>query len=97
MWLCSSGATSACAWRTEPVRRAWTGAGVCGRLGGNAAGPAGAESLLPSDAVTVPGTAFSQYMSSLSRSHDSSRPVSDVLAGFGSSCWLYSDDLSPPH
>lgn len=59
----SSGATSGCAWRTEPVRRVWTGAGVCGRLGGNAAGPVGAESLLPSDTVTVPGTGSSQWIS----------------------------------
>lgn len=63
VWLCSSGATSGCAWRTEPVRRVWTGAGVCGRLGGNAAGPVGAESLLPSDTATVPGTGSSQWIS----------------------------------
>lgn len=51
----SSGATSGCAWPTEPVRRVWTEAGGCGRHGGNAAGPAGAESPPPSDTATVPG------------------------------------------
>lgn len=56
LWLCSSGATSGCAWPTEPVRRVWTAAGGSGPPGGSAAGPVGAESPLPSDAATVPGT-----------------------------------------
>lgn len=53
-----SGATKECAWRTAPVRKAWTEVGVCGPPGRSAAGRVEAASPLPSDTATAPGTEF---------------------------------------
>lgn len=61
VFLCCSGATKGCVWRTGPVRRAWTGAGGCGLPGRSAAGPVEAGCPLPSGTVTAPGMAFARF------------------------------------